>query len=508
MDRALAGANMRKALVSVLTTLPLFLAACAGEEAGPSPYDDGEYGVTPGNINEGAPENDSLPDDNKADAIYPAKFELPKNEQSPVKSQGSRGVCSIFAATAIVENLYLKAGMPATDVDFSEQYMQWSVKNQVGAFRNTEGSNVDNNLQAVVRYGGIKEASWPYQSYPWNSSNDPACSGGENLPTKCYTNGEPPQTALDAQKFKLPSSRWINTNSIKAHLTTKKSGVGVGLTFFYQAWNHRSSTIPVNSELWAKGFVTYPNAKDKTESLNHRAGHAIEIIGWDDDLEAPMRDGDGNVMVDGNGNPMKEKGFWLFKNSWGTASFGTQHPYGAGYGWLSMRYVKEYGSAVVAEVPALAPAAEVCDDTSMLDEDGDGKKNCDDTDCATHPSCTSSGGTAHTYTASPAAAIPDNSTTGASSTINVTDAGAITDVKVTTDITHTYRGDLKVTLTHGSTSTVIFNRTGGSADDLKQTFTVTGISGDLAGAWTLKVEDAARLDVGTLASWTLEVTTR
>ena len=210
--------------------------------------------MTPGNINEGAPNNDSLPNDNKADAVYPAKYELPKAEQSVVKSQGSRGVCSIFAATAIVENLYLKAGMPVADVDFSEQYMQWSVKNQVGSFRNTEGSNVDSNLQAVVRFGGIKEADWPYQTFPWNASNDPACTGGENLPTKCYTNGEAPQSAVDAQKWKLPSSRWINTNSIKAHLTTKKTGVGVGLTFFYQAWNHRASTIPVNADLWREGL--------------------------------------------------------------------------------------------------------------------------------------------------------------------------------------------------------------------------------------------------------------
>jgi subtilisin-like proprotein convertase family protein len=162
----------------------------------------------------------------------------------------------------------------------------------------------------------------------------------------------------------------------------------------------------------------------------------------------------------------------------------------------------------VAEVPSLQPAVEVCDDAAMADEDGDGKANCDDSQCSMHPACNSSGGTAHTYSAMPNASIPDNSPTGASSTINVSDSGDIVDVKVTTDITHTYRGDLKVTLTHGTTSTVIFNRTGGSADDLDQTFTVTGFSGALSGEWTLKVEDAARLDVGTLNGWTLEVTAR
>ncbi|HSD89450.1 MAG TPA: proprotein convertase P-domain-containing protein, partial [Kofleriaceae bacterium] len=255
--------------------------------------------------------------------------------------------------------------------------------------------------------------------------------------------------------------------------------VGVGMTFFYQSWNHRRSTIPVDAELWRKGIVTYPNDKDKSESAMHRAGHAIEIIGWDDDMEVPMRDGDGKPVLDANGQPKKEKGFWLFKNSWGTASFGVDHPYGAGYGWLSMRYVKEYGSAVVGEVPTL------------------------DNPMPPPPS----GGTMHTYAAMPAAAIPDNSPAGVSSTIEVTDTGTLGEVKVTTDITHTYRGDLKVTLSHGTTSQVIFDRSGGSADDLKQSFTVTGLSGDLAGAWTLKVEDTAGQDVGTLNSWTLDVTT-
>src|SRR5690349_12430096 len=103
-------------LLPVLTAVPLIVTAC-NTTGGPSPY-DGDYGITKGDINAGAPKNDSLPNDNKADEIYPATFQLPKAEQSPVKTQGSRGVCSIFAATAIVENLYLKAGAPVGSVDF------------------------------------------------------------------------------------------------------------------------------------------------------------------------------------------------------------------------------------------------------------------------------------------------------------------------------------------------------------------------------------------------------
>src|SRR6185503_14441470 len=140
MTRAVAGPIMRIRLLAVSLMLPL--AACAGDsnDDGPTPFDDdSEPGADI--INDGAPSNDSLPDDNKADAMYPAQFQVA--DQSPVRSQGSRGVCSIFASTAMIENLYIKAGMPVDEADFSEQYLQWAVKNLDGAFANTGGSSSD-----------------------------------------------------------------------------------------------------------------------------------------------------------------------------------------------------------------------------------------------------------------------------------------------------------------------------------------------------------------------------
>lgn len=489
---------MRARLLPVALCLPLAVAACAGADEGPTPFDD-VHGPSEDNVNEGAPANDSLPDDNKADATYPARFEL--QLQSPVRSQGSRGVCSIFASTSLVENVYLKAGMSPEEADFSEQYLQWAVKNLHGSYKHTEGSNADANLQTVVRYGTVREPAWRYEASPWTAANDPACTG-ESRPVRCYTNGEPPAEVAEATRYKVPSTRWINTGSIKAHMTTKGTGVNVGMTFFYQAWNHRASKLPVDAELWRRGVVTYPNAEDKTRSLEQRAGHAIHLVGWDDDLEIPMRDGQGNPVLDENGAPRTEKGFWLFKNSWGTAGFGINHPYGAGYGWLSYRYVKEYGSAVVAETPVLQQR-EVCDDG--LDNDGDNQADCADSQCSADPACTG-GGSSRTYTATPNVAIPDLDSV--TSTIDVADTGAIADLKLSVDITHTYRGDLRLTLSKGDGSVVVFDRSGGSADNLMQTFDVTGFTGkELSGTWTLKVEDTARIDLGTLKGWTLEVRT-
>ncbi len=497
-----------RSLAAVLVSLPLFVACASSDEVdGPSPFDD-DFPVSDDNVNAGAPDNDSLPDDNKADAVYPPKFELPKNEQSPVKSQGSRGVCSIFATTALVEALYIKAGMPVAEADFSEQWLQWASKNLAGEWRNTEGSSSEANLSTIVQFGTVKEAVWPYESFKWSTANDPACTTGENLPTKCYTNGDPSQAVRDAQKFKLPRTRWINPNSMKAHLTTKKTGINLGFTFFYPSWNHRRSTLPISTDLWRQGVVTYPNAKDKQVSLENRAGHAINIVGWDDNLEFPMRDEAGNPVLDAQGNPRMEKGFWLFKNSWGTGSFGAAHPYGDGYGWISYRYMAEYGNAVTADVPSLQPAREVCDDADRRDEDGNGKANCDDSACSAHPACTGNG-TPRTYSASPALAIIDNNATGISSSITVADTGILSDVKITVDITHTYRADLEVVLVHPEGTFSLIKGQGGSEDDLKQTFAVAGLTGkQLKGTWTLKVIDSAAQDTGSLNSWKIDAISR
>jgi subtilisin family serine protease len=83
-------------------------------------------------------------------------------------------------------------------------------------------------------------------------------------------------------------------------------------------------------------------------------------------------------------------------------------------------------------------------------------------------------------------------------------ASATATIKV--DINHTYKGDLVVDLVAPDGTVVnLHNRTGGSADNIKETFT-KNLSGEAAnGTWTLRVRDAAFLDSGTLNSWTLDV---
>lgn len=483
--------------------LVLLLTACAADT---DPVDNGPVENDPSlsssdAIFDGWPGNEMLPSEGKADGVYPAQFNLAMT-QSPVRNQASRGVCSIFATIGLMEHLYIREGS-YPEPDFSEQYLQWSAKFQAGGFPNTSGSSADVNLRAISEFGIPNEAAWPYETTQWTTANDPACTGSDDgLPTRCYTNGEPPASARMAELFRLPRNRWINSSidSLKGHMTATQTGVVVGMTFFYQSWNHRRSTLPVNSQRFSQGIVLAPNAEDERISLEKRAGHAILLLGWDNDMEVQQVDAQGNPAVDAMGRPVMQKGFFLFKNSWGTGSFGTANPFGPGYGWISFEYIRRHANAQISGLPSIT-RSEICNDSR--DNDGDRLADCEDTDCRMNAACMMpSGG----YENTTPFMIPDNNQTGVTSTITVPEGGMIEALSVTVDIQHTYRGDLRVALAKGTREIVLHDQSGGGEDNLTQTFAVTDFSGvDAAGTWELRVSDRARSDTGTLRSWRMEI---
>ncbi|MFJ3907889.1 M4 family metallopeptidase [Streptomyces vinaceus] len=100
-------------------------------------------------------------------------------------------------------------------------------------------------------------------------------------------------------------------------------------------------------------------------------------------------------------------------------------------------------------------------------------------------------------------AIADNATV--ESPIAVTRTGnAPSALKVDVNIVHTYVGDLVVDLVApDGTVYNLRNRTGGSADNIVQQFTVNASSEVAQGTWKLRVRDAATLDTGKIDSWKL-----
>jgi subtilisin family serine protease len=105
-------------------------------------------------------------------------------------------------------------------------------------------------------------------------------------------------------------------------------------------------------------------------------------------------------------------------------------------------------------------------------------------------------------------AIPD---AGAAVTSSIDIAGcegkAAATTKVSVQITHTYRGDLAVSLT-GPDGTVYSLKAADPFDggaDVAETFTVDASAQVANGTWTLSVQDMYGADSGALTGWTLDV---
>ena len=114
---------------------------------------------------------------------------------------------------------------------------------------------------------------------------------------------------------------------------------------------------------------------------------------------------------------------------------------------------------------------------------------------------------------SPGITIPDNNPTGIERTVNVTGSGQVQDLEVSVDITHTYIGDLTVTLlSPAGTQVLLHNRSGGSQDNLVRSFRFADTSSlqalhgqSLQGTWKLRVADLEAVDVGKLNHWGVKI---
>ena len=308
--------------------------------------------------------------DQKFDLTLPSKYEDLKQFQSPVRNQASRGVCSIFSTVGLMESLYIMEGT-LTEPDFSEQFLQYSAKLEAGHFPKSGGSSGRSNLDALNRFGVVTEEVLPYEGKGWGTTQDAACTG-DDRPTYCHTNGTPEDEILNSPRYRLPRSKYVSVfpDSLKTYMYKTKTPVIIGVDFMYQSWSHGGSKFTVNQKNKAAGAVPFPSPGDKESSLENRAGHSILITGWDDEIKFPRLAEDGTPLKDTAGNEIYEQGFYIIKNSWGTSGkWGSEHPWGLGYGYISYRYVQEFGRAVSAEMPDESHFPEI---KTLVDADGDG----------------------------------------------------------------------------------------------------------------------------------------
>ncbi|MFE5403837.1 M4 family metallopeptidase [Streptomyces sp. NPDC056580] len=116
------------------------------------------------------------------------------------------------------------------------------------------------------------------------------------------------------------------------------------------------------------------------------------------------------------------------------------------------------------------------------------------------------GGGGTSYENTTPVSIPDNGPAVTSSiTVSGRSGNAPSNLQVSVDISHTWRGDLVVDLVGPSgTSYRLKNfSSSDSADNVQATYTVNASSESASGTWKLKVQDQATYDTGTINSWKL-----
>lgn len=92
--------------------------------------------------------------------------------------------------------------------------------------------------------------------------------------------------------------------------------------------------------------------------------------------------------------------------------------------------------------------------------------------------------------------------------INVPDDITVFGMQASVDITHTYSGDLVLSLTSPQgTTTVLRQNQGGGTDDIVESYNTDAFNGEVAtGDWTLNVLDTFNGDNGTVNTWSIVVT--
>ncbi|MET8965767.1 M4 family metallopeptidase [Streptomyces sp. NPDC004074] len=116
------------------------------------------------------------------------------------------------------------------------------------------------------------------------------------------------------------------------------------------------------------------------------------------------------------------------------------------------------------------------------------------------------GGGGTSYENTTPVSIPDNGPAVTSSiTVSGRTGNAPSNLQVTVDITHTWRGDLVIDLVGPSGTAYRLKNASSSdsADNVQATYTVNASAQTANGTWKLRVQDQAAQDVGRINSWKL-----
>jgi hypothetical protein len=237
-----------------------------------------------------------------------------------IRNQGPRGTCVSFTLTALHEYIVRRGGIVR---DYSEQHLYYETKLIDGASA-TCGTWQAKAVTVLPVRGQCREIVWPYRNaLPCNNHGPlPAAARSDGLLNRLRTLAVPPRNVL----------------AIKTQLSLQRP---VTLSFpVYNSWYQSASTRQT-------GRITMRVGNEPAIG-----GHAVCLVGYVDTPSSPGG------------------GYFILRNSWGTANFGSTNPFGAGYGTIPYQYITNDGWEAYTSVLPTASADDADEDAIPEEKTG------------------------------------------------------------------------------------------------------------------------------------------
>ncbi len=236
----------------------------------------------------------------------------------PIRNQGNRGTCTVFATTFLIE--YQKASMAGSSGArvLSEEYLNWA-GNQV-THENADGGFFTKFMPGYETWGISAARQMPYRP-TYNPAHPDTPNSATITAARAMFPVKYPFTILKV---------WDNTKGmtraeLQSALATLRSGRPVATGIW---WLTNFSTVNVHGVPLLKDYPRSANSNSDPSKNPMFDGHSIDLVGF---KQSPSFPGGG---------------YFIFRNSFGR-SFGD-----AGYGFVSFQYLRAYSNDAIAIAPA------------------------------------------------------------------------------------------------------------------------------------------------------------